>query len=68
MTLAGPFLSSPEKGGALLAWLALDPAAADLGGQYVEKYKAIPPSKTAQDDVLARALWDRSASSPGASR
>jgi NAD(P)-dependent dehydrogenase (short-subunit alcohol dehydrogenase family) len=60
ITVGGVFLSPPEKGGDLLAWLALDPAAAALGGKYVEKYKAIAPSKTAQDDALARGLWERS--------
>ena len=68
MTVAGPFMSKPEKGGALLTWLALDPAAAELRGAYVEKYKAIPPSKTAQDDALAQALWERSAQLTGVGR
>jgi NAD(P)-dependent dehydrogenase (short-subunit alcohol dehydrogenase family) len=64
-TVIGPFLSSPEKGGALLTWLALDPAAGGLGGQYVEKHKPVAPSRTAQDDALARGLWERSAELTG---
>ncbi len=65
ITVGGVFLSPPQKGGDLLTWLALDPAAASLGGQYVEKYKATPPSKIAQDDALARELWERSATLTG---
>ena len=61
MTLAGPFLSSPQKGGDLLAWLALDPAAGQLRGEYVEKRRPVPPSPQAVDDDLARELWERSA-------
>ena len=61
MTLAGPFLSSPQKGADLLAWLALDPAAGQLRGEYVEKRRPIRPSPQAADDELARDLWERSA-------
>lgn len=60
-TLIGPFLRSPETGGKRLAWLALDPAAAALRGEYVERNKPVAPSAQAQDDVLAAALWERSA-------
>src|SRR5829696_1943450 len=37
LTLAGPLLRSPESGASSLVWLALDPAAYELRGQYVEK-------------------------------
>jgi retinol dehydrogenase-12 len=60
MTLAAPFLRSPESGARSLVWLALDPAAGQLRGEYVEKERPIAPSPQAQDDALASALWERS--------
>jgi NAD(P)-dependent dehydrogenase (short-subunit alcohol dehydrogenase family) len=35
-------------------------AAGDLRGEYVEKRRPIAPSVQAQDDRLARELWERS--------
>jgi retinol dehydrogenase 12 len=66
-TVAGPFLRSPRTGARPLVWLALDPAAGDLRGQYVEKGRPIAPSVQAQDDRLAKELWERSErlTSPG---
>jgi NAD(P)-dependent dehydrogenase (short-subunit alcohol dehydrogenase family) len=66
LTLAGPFLGSPEKGARPLVWLALDPQAAELHGEYVEKGRPVAPSVQAQDDRLARELWERSAQLTGA--
>jgi retinol dehydrogenase-12 len=60
LTLAGPFLRSPESGAGALVWLALDPAAGDLHGRYVEKQRPVQPSAQAQDDRLAAELWERS--------
>ena len=60
LTLAGPFLRSPESGASSLVWLALDPAAGELRGQYVEKRRPVRPSAQAQDDRLATQLWERS--------
>ena len=60
LTLAGPFLRSPESGARALVWLALDPAAGELRGQYVEKERPVQPSAQAQDDGLAAGLWERS--------
>jgi retinol dehydrogenase 12 len=59
-TLIGPFLGSPERGGARLVWLALDPAAGTLRGRYVEKNRPVEPSAAARDDALAAELWTRS--------
>jgi retinol dehydrogenase-12 len=66
-TVAGPFLRSPRTGARPLVWLALDPAAGDLRGQYVEKGRPIAPSVQAQDDRLAKERWERSErlTSPG---
>jgi NAD(P)-dependent dehydrogenase (short-subunit alcohol dehydrogenase family) len=65
LTLAGPFLRSPETGARPLVWLALDPAAGELRGQYVEKDRPVAPSAQAQDDRLAAELWERSAQLTG---
>jgi hypothetical protein len=66
-TLAGPFLRSPEAGARPLVWLALDPAAGELRGRYVDKGRPTQPTAQAQDDRLAKELWDRSEAltSPG---
>jgi NAD(P)-dependent dehydrogenase (short-subunit alcohol dehydrogenase family) len=60
LTLAGPFLRSPDTGARSLVWLALDPAAGELRGQYLEKGRPAAPSAQAQDDHLAAELWERS--------
>jgi NAD(P)-dependent dehydrogenase (short-subunit alcohol dehydrogenase family) len=60
LTLVGPFLRSPASGASALVWLALDPAAGELRGQYVEKQRPVAPSPQAQDDRLAAELWERS--------
>jgi NAD(P)-dependent dehydrogenase (short-subunit alcohol dehydrogenase family) len=60
MRLIAPFMRSPERGAEPLVWLALDAAAGDLHGQYLEKGKPAKPSAQAQDAALAAALWERS--------
>jgi NAD(P)-dependent dehydrogenase (short-subunit alcohol dehydrogenase family) len=59
-SLFGPFLRSPRSGAESLVWLALDPAAGELRGRYVEKRRPVEPSAQAQDDRLAAELWTRS--------
>ena len=65
LTLAGAFLRSPQTGARPLVWLALDPQAGELRGEYVEKGRPVAPSAQAQDDRLARELWERSAALTG---
>jgi NAD(P)-dependent dehydrogenase (short-subunit alcohol dehydrogenase family) len=60
-TLGGPFMRSPERGARSLVWLALAPEAGALDGEYVEDERVVSPSPQAQDDELARGLWERSA-------
>ena len=60
LTVVGPFLGSPKTGARPLVWLALDPEAGELRGQYVEKGRPTQPSAQAQDDRLAAELWERS--------
>src|SRR3954470_12788946 len=59
-TVAGPFFRSPERGARSLVWLALSDEAAGLDGEYVQDEKVARPSARAQDDDLARGLWERS--------
>jgi NAD(P)-dependent dehydrogenase (short-subunit alcohol dehydrogenase family) len=64
-TVAGPFFRSPERGARSLVWLALSDEAAGLTGEYVQDEKVARPSARAQDDDLARGLWERSAELAG---
>jgi NAD(P)-dependent dehydrogenase (short-subunit alcohol dehydrogenase family) len=60
VSLAGPFLRSPAWGARSLVWLATDPAAAALDGEYVCDEKVVTPSAQACDETLAEALWEKS--------
>ncbi|HEY1524080.1 MAG TPA: SDR family oxidoreductase [Solirubrobacteraceae bacterium] len=60
-TLGAPFFRSPERGARSLVWLALSEEGGALSGEYVEDEKVSSPSPQAQDDELARGLWERSA-------
>ncbi|MGA9525112.1 MAG: SDR family oxidoreductase [Myxococcaceae bacterium] len=58
--LAAPLLLSPEQGADTLVWLA---TASELegrtGGYYVQR-RETAPSRRAQDDAMARQLWELS--------
>ena len=60
-TLGAPFFRSPEHGARSLVWLAVSDDAAALTGAYIQDEKEVTPSPQAQDDNLARGLWERSA-------
>ena len=60
LTLAGPFLRSPESGARTLVWLALDPAAGELRGGYVRSSGWCKLARRRRDDRLAAELWERS--------
>ena len=60
-TIGAPFMRSPERGARSLVWLALSDDAASLTGEYVVDERVATPSAAAQDDDLARGLWERSA-------
>ena len=66
-TIGSPFFRSPERGARSLVWLALSDQAASLTGQYIEDEKVTAPNAQAQDDTLARALWEQSAELVGLS-
>jgi NAD(P)-dependent dehydrogenase (short-subunit alcohol dehydrogenase family) len=65
VTIAAPFMRSPERGARSLVWLALSEEGGELDGEYVEDERVTAPSRLAQDDDLARALWERSAALVG---
>src|SRR5436305_9082860 len=67
VTIASPLMRSPERGARSLVWLALSDEGGDLNGEYVQDEKMAEPSSAAQDDDLARALWERSAELVGLS-
>src|SRR3954451_7824316 len=60
-----PFFLSPEKGGSFIVQLAADPALAGVTGKYFETGKMVAPAPLAQDEALARKLWDVSATMTG---
>jgi NAD(P)-dependent dehydrogenase (short-subunit alcohol dehydrogenase family) len=60
-TVGAPFMRSPKSGAKSLVWLAASGEAKDLTGVYVVDEKVRQPSTQAQDDDLARLLWERSA-------
>lgn len=64
-TIGSPFMRSPQRGARSLVWLALSDEAGSLNGQYVKDEKVESPSRQAQDDDLARGLWERSAQLAG---
>jgi NAD(P)-dependent dehydrogenase (short-subunit alcohol dehydrogenase family) len=64
-TLGGPFFRSPASGARTLVWLAVSEQAGALTGEYVQDEKVLAPSAQAQDETLARGLWERSAELAG---
>lgn len=64
-TLGPLFMQSPAKGAATQVYLATSPEAEGVNGLYYSDSKAKAPSAAAQDDELARRLWDISAEMVG---
>jgi NAD(P)-dependent dehydrogenase (short-subunit alcohol dehydrogenase family) len=60
LTLAAPFLRSPQRGARSLVWLATSDETAGLSGVYVQDEKVVAPSPAARDDHVAQELWERS--------
>jgi daunorubicin C-13 ketoreductase len=56
---------TPEKAGALLAWLVTAPAADLVDGGYYVGHEAKRPAAHAADPALAARLWDASAAAVG---
>jgi NAD(P)-dependent dehydrogenase (short-subunit alcohol dehydrogenase family) len=57
VTLARPFLLSPERGADTIVYLASSPAVADETGGYYVRRQRREPSAAARDDAAARKLW-----------
>jgi retinol dehydrogenase 12 len=51
------FARTPEKGAETLVWLATNPEAAALQGEYCYDCKPIKSSARAKDDIAGQALW-----------
>ena len=63
--LAKAFALSPEKGAETLVYLASSPDVENTTGQYFYKCRPTPPSREAQDDLVARRLWEKTAQLAG---
>jgi retinol dehydrogenase 14 len=55
------FMISPEEGGARIVYLATSPEVEGKTGGYYENNVEQAPARLAQDEVIARRLWDESA-------
>jgi NAD(P)-dependent dehydrogenase (short-subunit alcohol dehydrogenase family) len=64
-TVGSPFFRSPDRGARSLVWLATSAQTASLTGTYVVDEKVKEPSAAAQNEILAEALWERSAELTG---
>jgi retinol dehydrogenase-14 len=62
VALAPLFMLSPEQGGDIIVYLASSPDLEEKTGGYYERFALVPPSPLAQDEDVARRLWDVSAS------
>jgi retinol dehydrogenase 12 len=60
LTIARPFLLSPERGASTIVYLATSPDVAGATGGYYVKSQLREPSKAAQDEATARRLWELS--------
>jgi retinol dehydrogenase 14 len=61
LSLAKLFMVTPEQGGDAIVFLATSPEVEGQTGGYYERNQRVRPSRLAQDDALARKLWDASA-------
>jgi NAD(P)-dependent dehydrogenase (short-subunit alcohol dehydrogenase family) len=57
ITIARPFMASPERGADTIVYLASSPEVADQTGGYYVKRQRREPSAAARDDTAARELW-----------
>ena len=57
LSLARPFLITPEKGAATSIALASSPDVADVSGKYFAKSQPIASSKLSYDEALQEKLW-----------
>jgi NAD(P)-dependent dehydrogenase (short-subunit alcohol dehydrogenase family) len=60
ITIARPFMLSPERGADTIVYLASSPDVAGQTGGYYVKRQRREPSAAARDDAAARQLWELS--------
>ena len=60
ITIARPFMASPERGADTIVYLASSPEVAGQTGGYYVKRQRREPSAAARDDTAARELWELS--------
>jgi retinol dehydrogenase-12 len=60
ITIARPFMLSPERGADTIVYLASSPDVAGQTGGYYVKRQRREPSAAARDDTVARELWELS--------
>lgn len=65
ITIARPFMLSPERGADTIVYLASSPDVADQTGGYYVKRQRREPSAAARDDAAARELWEISETMTG---
>jgi NAD(P)-dependent dehydrogenase (short-subunit alcohol dehydrogenase family) len=61
LSIAKLFMVSPEEGGARIVYLATSPEVEGKTGGYYENDVERAPARLAQDDAVAKRLWDESA-------
>jgi retinol dehydrogenase 14 len=61
LAVARRFMLKPEEAAAAVVRLAASAQVEGRTGGYYERYEAVRPSRLAQDEALARRLWDVSA-------
>lgn len=65
LPVAKLFMISAEKGADTIVYLAASPEVEGLTGGYYEKNRRILPSRLAQNEAVAKNLWERSAALVG---
>ncbi|MCK6548677.1 SDR family oxidoreductase [Myxococcota bacterium] len=60
LSVAKLFMDTPKEGGDRIVFLATSPDVEGKTGGYYEKNRLVLPSRLAQDDALAKRLWDTS--------
>lgn len=58
ITIARPFMLSPERGASTVVYLASSPDVAGQTGGYYARRRLRQPSAAARDDAAARKLWE----------
>ena len=58
--VSGTSMLSPEQGADTVIWCATSNDVASESGHYYQQRSRLPPSAQAQDDDLARELWEKS--------